>query len=258
MTSRRTCWWPPAGRWGATTGLGGRRARRVRPVAVPRARPDVTVVAHSFGSMVTGAALAHHGLECTEVVVAGSPGMTVDDLRQLHLDGAHFFTEEAPGDPVAELGVYGTEPTRRCSAAPACGPTPRARGGPRPLRVLRPRVRVARQHRGRRDRPLRRGGRPRGHLAESAGGLVAWALRLPTLPVGVVPATTGDLGSGCWSTCATWPTSQPTRPATPCARAWTPPGRPRTCGGAVDIGRRRARGRPPAPWRGRPRTGDGS
>ncbi len=48
--------------------------------------PDhsVTIVAHSFGSVVTGAALADCGLRCTDVVVAGSPGMTVDDLRQLH------------------------------------------------------------------------------------------------------------------------------------------------------------------------------
>ena len=75
-------------------------------------RPDQTlaVVAHSFGSIVTGAALADCGLECTDVVVAGSPGMTVDDLRDLHLEQSHFFSEQAPGDVIAELGVFGTAP----------------------------------------------------------------------------------------------------------------------------------------------------
>ena len=46
---------------------------------------SLTVIAHSFGSIVTGAALADAGLVVTDVVVAGSPGMTVDELRQLHL-----------------------------------------------------------------------------------------------------------------------------------------------------------------------------
>ena len=62
------------------------------------------MVAHSFGSIVTGAALADCGLQVTDVVVAGSPGMTVDELRQLHLEQSHFFSEQAPGDAIAELG----------------------------------------------------------------------------------------------------------------------------------------------------------
>ena len=72
---------------------------------------SLTVVAHSFGSVVTGAALADYGLPVTDVVVAGSPGMTVDELRQLHVEQAHFFSEKAPGDTVAELGIFGAAPT---------------------------------------------------------------------------------------------------------------------------------------------------
>ena len=89
-------------------------------------RPDqtLTLVAHSFGSMVTGAALADCGLQCTDVVVAGSPGMTVDDLRQLHLEESHFFSEKAPGDAVAELGVFGARPTSPAFGGRGCGPTP--------------------------------------------------------------------------------------------------------------------------------------
>ena len=70
----------------------------------------LTVIAHSFGSIVVGAALADAGLEVTDVVVAGSPGMTVDELRQLHLEQSHFFSEQAPGDAIAELGVFGASP----------------------------------------------------------------------------------------------------------------------------------------------------
>jgi Alpha/beta hydrolase len=72
---------------------------------------SLTVVAHSFGSVVTGAALADHGLRPTDVVVAGSPGMTVDQLRQLHVETGHFFSEKAPGDTVAALGIFGAAPT---------------------------------------------------------------------------------------------------------------------------------------------------
>jgi pimeloyl-ACP methyl ester carboxylesterase len=146
----------------------------------------LTLVAHSFGSTVAGAALAHCGLECTDVVVAGSPGLTVDDLRQLHLDDAHFFTEEAPGDPVAGLGVFGTEPT-----SPVFGGTRMATNAPDHARVrahseyfapgsesLENIVDVVT---GRYDRIEAE----QVSLAESIGGLVTWALRIPSMPVGV-------------------------------------------------------------------------
>ena len=79
---------------------------------------SLTVIAHSFGSIVTGAALADAGLQVTDVVVAGSPGMTVEELRDLHLEKAHFYSEQAPGDAIAELGVFGTAP-----ASPTFGGT---------------------------------------------------------------------------------------------------------------------------------------
>ena len=71
---------------------------------------SLTLIAHSFGSIVAGAALADAGLVVTDVVVAGSPGMTVEGLRQLHLEQSHFFSEQAPGDVIAELGVFGAAP----------------------------------------------------------------------------------------------------------------------------------------------------
>ena len=118
-------------------------------------RPDqsLTLIAHSFGSIVTGAALADCGLECTDVVVAGSPGMTVDELRELHIEQSHFFSEQAPGDAIAELGIFGAAPT-----SPTFGGTRMSTNAPDHPAVeahselLRTGVRGAREHGGRRHR----------------------------------------------------------------------------------------------------------
>lgn len=150
--------------------------------------PDqsLTLVAHSFGSVVAGAALADFGLEVTDVVVAGSPGMTVDELRQLHLSQTHFFSEQAPGDPVAELGVFGAVPS-----SPTFGGTRMRTNAPDHPEVmahssyfeagseaLENMVDVVT---GRYAAIL--GHRPT--FPEIAGSLVAWALRLPAVPVRV-------------------------------------------------------------------------
>jgi pimeloyl-ACP methyl ester carboxylesterase len=152
-------------------------------------RPDqtLTVVAHSFGSMVTGAALADCGLRCTDVVVAGSPGMTVDDLRELHMTRSHFFSEEAPGDAIAELGVFGASPT-----SPAFQGTRMRTNAPGHLEVMAHSsyfvpgsealenivdVVVGRYSSVLEHHPS---------VAEVAGGLVAWVLRIPTRPIGTL------------------------------------------------------------------------
>ena len=97
----------------------------------------MTVVARSFASIVTGAALADAGLEVTDVVVAGSPGMTLDGLRDLHLQQSHVFSEQAPEDAVAELGVFGAAP-----ASPGFGGT-RIRTLRRDRRMVRRVARIA-------------------------------------------------------------------------------------------------------------------
>ena len=145
---------------------------------------SLTVIAHSFGSIVVGAALADAGLEVTDVVVAGSPGMTVDDLRQLHLEQSHFFSEQAPGDAIAELGVFGASP-----ASPSFGGTRMSTNAPdHPPVVAHSRyfepgsealenmVDVVTGHYS--DIVRHRAAFP-----EIAGGLVAWALRMPVVPL---------------------------------------------------------------------------
>lgn len=168
------------------TSAAGELTEFVRSLSL-RPEQTLTVVAHSFGSTVTGVALADFGLQCTDVVVAGSPGMTVDALRQLHLGESHFFSEQAPGDVIAGLGIFGAEPT-----SPTFGGTRMRTNGPGFVEVeshsnyfvpgseaLENIVDVVTgqyglvvpQH---------------SSLAETAGGLVAWALRIPMFPVGRV------------------------------------------------------------------------
>ncbi len=149
-----------------------------------RGGQTLTVVAHSFGSIVTGAALADCGLQCTDVVVAGSPGMTVDDLRELHVSRSHFFSEEAPGDAIAELGVFGASPT-----SPAFGSTRMRTNAPGHVEVMAHSsyfvpgsealqnivdVVVGRYSSVLEHAPS---------VAEVAGGLVAWSLRIPARPI---------------------------------------------------------------------------
>jgi hypothetical protein len=145
------------------------------------------VIAHSFGSIVTGAALADAGLVVTDVVVAGSPGMTVDGLRDLHLEQGHFFSEQAPGDAVAELGVFGASP-----ASPRFGGTRMSTNAPDHPSVtahsryfepgstaLENMVDVVTGEYS--DIVRHRAGCP-----EVAGGLVSWALRMPVVPLRAV------------------------------------------------------------------------
>jgi pimeloyl-ACP methyl ester carboxylesterase len=149
-------------------------------------RPDqsLAVVAHSYGSIVTGAALADCGLQCTDVVVAGSPGMTVDDLRELHLEQSHFFSEQAPGDVVAELGIFGASPT-----SPTFGGTRMSTNAPDHPEVSahssyfepgsEALENVADVVTGAYDDIVRH----RSAFPEIAGGLVAWLIRMPSVPV---------------------------------------------------------------------------
>ncbi|MFD7918141.1 alpha/beta hydrolase [Streptomyces sp. NPDC059740] len=61
-----------------------------------------TVMGHSYGSTVVGAAAAGgSGLGADDIVVAGSPGMTVANARQLHIDPEHVWVGGASDDPIS-------------------------------------------------------------------------------------------------------------------------------------------------------------
>lgn len=77
-----------------------------RFVAGTRASHDdspshTTVMGHSYGSTVVGAAAAGgDGLGADDVVVVGSPGMTVDEADDLQMDPEHVWIGGAEDDPV--------------------------------------------------------------------------------------------------------------------------------------------------------------
>ncbi|WP_194236056.1 alpha/beta hydrolase [Streptomyces acidicola] len=60
-----------------------------------------TVLGHSYGSTVVGAAAAGgSGLGADDIVVVGSPGMTVDEAEDLQMDPEHVWVGGAEDDPI--------------------------------------------------------------------------------------------------------------------------------------------------------------
>jgi len=86
------------------------------------APPDVhvTVIAHSYGSVLAGLAARDYGLAVHELVVLGSPGMGVDRADELRLmPGGRVWAAQARDDPVTwvpkledcHLHLHGPSPT---------------------------------------------------------------------------------------------------------------------------------------------------
>lgn len=70
-------------------------------------RPDIplSVVAHSYGSVVAGWAAAYDHLHADRLIIIGSPNLVAADVEALNLPGsAGVFVGEAPHDPVVALG----------------------------------------------------------------------------------------------------------------------------------------------------------
>lgn len=62
-------------------------------------RGHLTVLSHSYGSTVAGAAdSGGRGLDADDMVVVGSPGMAVDRADQLHTDPKHLYVGAAEND----------------------------------------------------------------------------------------------------------------------------------------------------------------
>lgn len=65
--------------------------------------PHVTVVGHSYGSLVVGTTLESGGLIVDDVVFVGSPGVGADTVNDLHMDDKHIFTGLLPKDKIRLL-----------------------------------------------------------------------------------------------------------------------------------------------------------
>lgn len=64
-----------------------------------------TIIGHSYGSTVVGLAASQgNGLAVHDIIVAGSPGMRVDHVNQLHLDPRHVWAGQGLLDPVPVIG----------------------------------------------------------------------------------------------------------------------------------------------------------
>jgi hypothetical protein len=77
---------------------------------------DLTVVAHSYGTVVTAAALTEP-TGADRVVMAGSPGTDLRSGRQLVLPDHAVFVDEAAGDWVARSDWFTGDPSERSFGA---------------------------------------------------------------------------------------------------------------------------------------------
>ncbi|MEU2065294.1 alpha/beta hydrolase, partial [Streptomyces sp. NPDC013455] len=68
--------------------------------------PHRTVIGHSYGSTVIGAAAQKGTLNADDVVFAGSPGVLVSGADEMDVPKGHVWNEEGGSDPVPELGRY--------------------------------------------------------------------------------------------------------------------------------------------------------
>lgn len=100
----------------------------------------VTLVGHSYGSTVIGAATTSAPRRADDLVFLGSPGVLADDVSELGLSGRRVYVGEAPFDPVADLGAFGADP-----GDPGFGATP-VRADPEPGLPLPVRLTEAHSH----------------------------------------------------------------------------------------------------------------
>ncbi|MFF8099640.1 alpha/beta hydrolase [Streptomyces sp. NPDC016640] len=66
-----------------------------------------TVIAHSYGTTLVGAAAQTGHLNADEVILAGSPGVKVSDAEELDVPKGHVWNAEADGDVVPDIGRWG-------------------------------------------------------------------------------------------------------------------------------------------------------
>ncbi|MGW1276353.1 alpha/beta hydrolase [Streptomyces tsukubensis] len=66
-----------------------------------------TVIGHSYGSTLIGSAARQGDLNADDLIFAGSPGVQVGSAEELDVAKGRVWNQEAPGDPVPDIGRYG-------------------------------------------------------------------------------------------------------------------------------------------------------
>lgn len=75
--------------------------------------PNLTTLAHSYGSTTTGLGLMFgDGTGVDNAIFYGSPGLGTDDIKDLGVQDGHVFVEEAKKDPVADFATFGSDPNQ--------------------------------------------------------------------------------------------------------------------------------------------------
>ena len=82
----------------------------LRAAHLPTTDARLTVIGHSYGSTLTGAAarLRPHAF-ADQLIFLGSPGAGARHASELEVKSV--WVGEAPDDPVADLGIYGADPS---------------------------------------------------------------------------------------------------------------------------------------------------
>ncbi|PRZ41954.1 alpha/beta hydrolase family protein [Antricoccus suffuscus] len=70
------------------------------------ADPHVTVIGHSYGSLVVGAALESGDLIADDVIFVGSPGVGVKNVDELNMDGSHVYVGLLPDDAISNANDF--------------------------------------------------------------------------------------------------------------------------------------------------------
>ncbi|EAQ00278.1 hypothetical protein JNB_08904 [Janibacter sp. HTCC2649] len=73
--------------------------------------PDLTSLAHSYGSTTAGYGLQHEGTGVDRAVFFGSPGLGTSDLNDLQIPEGSAYYAEAKWDGVGDLARFGSDPT---------------------------------------------------------------------------------------------------------------------------------------------------
>lgn len=79
--------------------------------AVNKDLDNLTLVGHSYGSLVVGETAKSNHLPVNNIILLGSPGVSVDSASQLNIAPSHVWAGAAAGDPVARLGYFSVPPT---------------------------------------------------------------------------------------------------------------------------------------------------
>ncbi|MER6730996.1 alpha/beta hydrolase [Streptomyces puniciscabiei] len=74
--------------------------------------PHRTVIAHSYGTTLVGAAARTGHVSADDLVFAGSPGVKVSSADELDVPKGHVWNEEADGDVVPDIGRWGHDGDR--------------------------------------------------------------------------------------------------------------------------------------------------